>query len=67
MNMKLHKTKRVTVTGSNFAAANLCLAFSDENGDQHKLDMPIDTMLTLGGLMMEVAHRRQLALASRDN
>ena len=67
MNMTLHKTEPVKVTASNFAADNLCLVFSDENDNQYKLDMPTCAMLTLGGLMTEVAHRRQLALASRDN
>ncbi len=67
MNMELHKTKRVQITASNHAADNLCLVFSDENGNQHRLDMPTCAMVTIGGLMMEVAHRRQLALATRNN
>ncbi len=67
METNLHKTKRAIVTASNRNKDELCLVFSGEDGAEHKVHMPTVAMLGLGGMMAEVARRRQLALATRDN
>lgn len=65
METNLHKTERAIVTASSRNEDELCLVFSGEDGDEHKVHMPVAAMLGLGGMMAEVAHRRQLTLATR--